>query len=247
MSTQVHLTIRQAASEPTVTVIVPLSLGEPQPDALLEALPPEFEVIMARGGTRATSMNHAAAAARGRHLWFVHADTGRDGAAGGSLQAALAREPAALHFFDIRFDGGLMMRLTDLGVRFRARRLGLPFGDQALCLPAESFARLGGFPEDVRYGEDHLLVWRAHREGVPVLPAGATVSTSARKYARHGWARTTRMHLWLTLRQAWPEWRAYRRALGDRRRRLACDEAVGDGREKPVPRKVAGRVRTGDA
>jgi hypothetical protein len=242
MTPAVELTIRLGAFAPLVTVIVPMGPSEPEPVALLARLPAGIEVILARGGSRASSMNRAAQAAGGRFLWFVHADTGLGPDAVRSLMKALERNPGALHFFDIRFDGGRMMRLTDLGVRFRSRRLGLPFGDQALCLPADAFAALGGYPEDASYGEDHLLVWRAHRAAVPVLPVGATVTTSARKYKRHGWGRTTLVHLWLTLRQAWPEWRACRRALSARRRGLARDEAVADGGEQAVGREIAGRV-----
>jgi GT2 family glycosyltransferase len=109
---------------------------------------------------------------------------------------------AALHYFDLRFDDRGLMRITELGVWFRSRILGIPFGDQALCLPAEAFRSLGGYDETVDQGEDHRLVRRARQAGLPLRPVGVAVFTSARKYRRQGWLRTTVRHLWLTARES---------------------------------------------
>jgi hypothetical protein len=70
-------------------------------------------------------------------------------------------------------------------------------------LPRTLFERLDGFDEHASYGEDHLLVWAAHHAGVPVVPVGASLRTSARRYRERGWLRTTLRHLLLTARQAW--------------------------------------------
>ena len=72
-------------------------------------------------------------------------------------------------------------------------------------LPAALFATLGGYDERVSNGEDHLLVWAAHRARNPVLPVGADLWTSADNYAHHGWLATTARHLGLTLVQALPQ------------------------------------------
>ena len=93
------------------------------------------------------------------------------------------------------------------GARLRSRLLRLPFGDQALCLDSALFRRLGGYPA-VERGEDHLLVWRAHRARVPVRPVGAAVTTSSRRYLAKGWAWTTVRHVGLTVTQALPEFLA---------------------------------------
>jgi hypothetical protein len=187
--------------EVAVTVIIPLAERDGEPGALLAMLPDIFEVILARGGTRASSMNHAATAASGQHLWFVHADTSLGTDAVSALMAALQDGRAAVRYFRLRFDGGPLMRFTERGVGFRSRVFGLPFGDQALCLPAATFHALGGYDELAAYGEDHLLVRSARRAGIPVLPVGATITTSARKYREHGWFRTTFRHLRLTVLQ----------------------------------------------
>lgn len=198
------------ASKPAFSVILPLAAEELVPEALIALLPPDMEVILARGGSRAESLNAGAAVATGDHLWFVHADTQLTPGAITALQAAAAQAPEALLFFDVGFDGPAIMGLNGAGVRLRSHLLRLPFGDQALCLDADLFHRLGGYPAVPR-GEDHLLVWRAHRAGVPVRPVGAHVTTSSRRYARSGWARTTATHLVLTVRQALPEFIAYLR------------------------------------
>ena len=96
------------------------------------------------------------------------------------------------------------------GANLRARWLGLPFGDQGLLLPRACFEALHGFDEQAAYGEDHLLVWAARRAGLPLRHIPAVLETSARKYARHGWLRTTWRHWRLTVAQAWPAWRAMR-------------------------------------
>ncbi len=211
MSDRIDLDIRPSAgpeTAPVLTMIVPLARLEAVPDRLLQSAPSGAEVILARGGTRAASMNRAALAARGAHLWFVHADTKVSTEAAAKLASQLASGPAALRYFDLAFDGGFAMRVTEFGVRVRSRVFGMPFGDQAFCLPATAFATLGGYDETAPYGEDHLLVWSARRQRLPVLPVGATVLTSARKYREHGWFRTTGKHLWLTAKQAWPEFLA---------------------------------------
>jgi GT2 family glycosyltransferase len=156
---------------------------------------------------RARQMNAGARATRGEWLWFLHADTGLDEpqAAVAALQAALRRDPGALGYFDLRFagDGPAATAVNALGARIRSHWLGLPFGDQGLFMARATFDRLGGFDESLRAAEDHALVWRARRAGVPLRAAGASLTTSARRYAEQGWARTTLRHLWLTAQQAW--------------------------------------------
>jgi hypothetical protein len=211
----VTLHLRPPASpepRPPVSVIIPLPADAPLPSTLIDRLPADFEIIVARGGTRASAMNTGAGRATGASLWFVHADTVLGSNAIDRVRTTAEARRDAIRYFDLRFDGGGLMRLTDLGVMFRSRILGLPFGDQALLLPTALFQRLGGYPEDAPYGEDHLLVWRAHQAEIPVRPIGAVVGTNALKYRVRGWLPMTLRHLSMTVRQAWPEWRAMRRA-----------------------------------
>ena len=156
---------------------------------------------------RAHQLNVAAQQASRPFLWFLHADSRVVPDALLALDRSLESYPSALHYFDLTFqaDGPGLVRFNALGARIRSRWLGLPFGDQGFCLSREVFQRLGGFDENVRYGEDHLLVWAARRNGVLLRPVDAAIATSARKYRDDGWWATTLVHSWRTWRQAAPE------------------------------------------
>ncbi len=229
-----------AASVPSairLSVIVPFAPDEVAGDTLLArlaVLPASCEVIVVCASAkpcrtppatqgadfreyltqpgRARQMNAGAAAARGQWLWFLHADSRLTDATLATLFAFLTNGKDALGYFDLRFDDGpRLARMNAWCANRRARWLGLPFGDQGLLLPAAWFDRLGRYDEIAAYGEDHLLVWRARAMGLPLKRLAAPLGTSARKYAAHGWWQTTRRHVWLTIAQAWPQWRALRR------------------------------------
>lgn len=156
---------------------------------------------------RARQMNAGAAATRAGLLWFLHADTRFDDPARAiaAVLASAAEHPGALGYLDLRFadDGPAATVVNAAGAWIRSRWLHMPFGDQGLFLARATFDRLGGFDESLPAAEDHALVWAARRAGVPLRAAGATITTSARRYAEHGWARTTWRHLRLTAAQAW--------------------------------------------
>ncbi|MFQ5346256.1 MAG: glycosyltransferase [Rhodothalassiaceae bacterium] len=197
----------------SLSVIIPARPGEPGLDALVAALedaPAVDEVLVCSEGSRARSLNAGAAQARGELLWFLHADSRLAPDTVTHLLTAAGRHPDALLFFDLAFldDASPFVRLNQWGGNLRARLLRLPFGDQGLACRRAVFARIRPYREDVPYGEDHLLVWQAHRARVPVRPVGAPLATSARTYAAHGWLRLTLSYQYRWLRQAAPEaWR----------------------------------------
>lgn len=222
----------------TLSVIVPLAPAESEWQPLLlqlAALPPGSEVIVVcvddvsrlpppawpaqlryltcrSAPGRARQQNLGASLASGDWLWFVHADSRLRADTLSALQEFMARGGAALGWFTLAFrrDGPRCTALNAVGANWRARWLGLPFGDQGLLLPRTYFETLHGFDEQAAYGEDHLLVWAARRAGLPLRHIPAVLETSARKYARYGWLRTTLRHWRLTAAQAWPAWRAMR-------------------------------------
>jgi len=171
-----------------------------------EQRPVYYEWIVAPRG-RALQMNCGAARARGTFLWFLHSDSRLTPHALDALCHSLATNPTALHYFDLDFlkDGPRWMLANSWGCWIRSQWLGMPFGDQGLCLPRNTFQQLAGYREDVRYGEDHLLVWLARRRGIRLRCTGQTIRTSARKYQQRGWFKTTVQHVVLTIRQAWPQ------------------------------------------
>ena len=223
----------------SLSVIVPLAPGESDWPPLLEqlaALPPASEVILVCADEvqrlapaawpahlhyvtcrsepgRARQQNLGARMASGEWLWFVHADSRLRANTLGALQDFMAQRGRALGWFTLAYrrDGPRCTALNAAGANWRARWLGLPFGDQGLLLPRACFEALHGFDEQAANGEDHLLVWAARRAGLPLRHIRAVLETSARKYAQHGWLRTTWQHWRLTFVQAWPAWRAMRK------------------------------------
>lgn len=152
---------------------------------------------------RAQQMNHAAARSEGTHLWFLHADSRVDAEGYGALVESLGRFPGRFHYFRLRFfDGGPLMRINEWGANIRSSWLGAPFGDQGFCLSRELFDRLGGYREDVRYGEDHLLVRGARRAGVGLCRVDRPIATSARRYRDEGWLRVVVSYQWKWITQA---------------------------------------------
>ena len=158
---------------------------------------------------RADQMNAGAKAAKGQFLWFLHADSKFAEDTLPRLLHGLQNHPASLLYFDLAFirDATPLMFLNAWGVRFRSRILKVPFGDQGFCLARDLFGKLGGFPDHLPYGEDHIFVWKARQYGVDVQAVGAKLYTSARKYKKHGWLKTTFLHQYLWIQQAWPEWK----------------------------------------
>ncbi|MFT6917308.1 MAG: hypothetical protein ACJAWL_003666 [Motiliproteus sp.] len=156
---------------------------------------------------RACQLNAGAHAAQGQHLWFLHVDSGLSPWVVSQLLAAISQRPEALHFFRLAFgpDGRGPMALNALGAHWRSDWLGVPFGDQGFCLSGTLFRQLGGYDETLSYGEDHLLLWKARRAGIPLDYCRAVITTSARKYRHRGWGALTLRYQWLWLKQAVPQ------------------------------------------
>jgi hypothetical protein len=77
-----------------------------------------------------------------------------------------------------------LMKGIEFLANFRARRLKLPYGDQALFLKKSTFEEIGGFPE-TSIAEDYYLVRRLTRRGrLGIVPAAAV--TSARRWQSRG-------------------------------------------------------------
>jgi len=174
------------------------------PAAVGERCGPRWHRLYSPAG-RSLQQNTGAAQADGDWLWFLHADAELAGETLPALARFIDVNAPALGYFDLRFlgDGPAWMRLNAAGVWLRSRWLKLPFGDQGLVLPRALFHAVGGFDPATDRGEDHQLVWRVRRAGIPLRAVGAPVYTSARRYAARGWATTTRGHLGETWRQAW--------------------------------------------
>ncbi len=173
-----------------------LSLG---PEMPVEP-PPQWQVLQGPFG-RGRQLNHAAWAATGSWLWFVHADSLPDPDAIASVSRFIqnpARRAGAgvLGYSKLKFDsdGPKLTRLNALGANLRSRWLNLPYGDQGYCIRKADFVALGGFRDDLVRGEDLDFLVRARAEGLSIQAMGGTVTTSARRYGLKGWLKTTIAH-----------------------------------------------------
>ena len=175
-----------------LSIIIPAAPDERAHEKLLADLAPlACEVIVSSETSRAKSLNAGAASARGRYLWFLHADSRVSAGNLEALKTALHQQGDALHYFDLVYAEGGLASLNALGANLRARLLDLPYGDQGLCLPKARFEAIGGYPENAAYGEDALFVRRARLSGVPLNRTASSLKTSARAYHEHGWLRLT--------------------------------------------------------
>lgn len=188
-------------------IILALPRGAKAPESVLLASRQNIR-YHAEGGGRAAQMNAAARQASGEYLWFLHADSRLDHVVITALLHQLTQFPDGLFYADLAFQGyaPTLMRINQAGVWLRSHFLGMPFGDQGFCIQRQLFNKIGGYDENLPYGEDHVFVWRARQSGIKLRPLKACITTSARKYQQHGWLKTTCQHVWLTWKQAWPEW-----------------------------------------
>jgi rSAM/selenodomain-associated transferase 2 len=145
-------------------------------------------LVVPRG--RAAQMNAGAAAARGRILLFLHADTLLPAGYADAVRGALDDPAVVAGAFRFRTDGsGAAMRIVEGLANFRSRVLRWPYGDQGLFMEKRVFGEMGGFPA-YPVMEDFELVRRLRRRGA-VVAVDAPALTSARRWRKLGVLRTT--------------------------------------------------------
>jgi rSAM/selenodomain-associated transferase 2/rSAM/selenodomain-associated transferase 1 len=202
----------KTAAQPYISIVVPSLNEEQRLAATLDgARSADAEIIVSDGGStdrtvavarahgarviegpmgRSAQQNRGAAAAEGRVLLFLHADT---------LLPANYVDHVFETLMDRRVVLGAFRFQTDLATpamhwiafwtQLRAAWLRLPYGDQGLFLRRRDFWAAGGFPQ-VPIAEDLYLVRRLAGRGRIAL-AAAPVVTSARRWREIGPLRTT--------------------------------------------------------
>jgi len=133
-------------------------------------------------------MNIGAQAARGRVLWFVHADTRVPEKAAPVIIESVAHA-AGWGRFDVRLSGDrLLLRLVERMMNWRSRFTGIATGDQGIFVTRELFERVGGFTA-MPLMEDIDLSRRLKREQRP-LCLRDTLTSSSRRWEQKGIVRT---------------------------------------------------------
>jgi rSAM/selenodomain-associated transferase 2 len=145
-------------------------------------------IITARRG-RAAQMNAGASRARGEVLLFLHADTRLPPEADTLIRAGLARSGRTWGRFDVKIDGPhALFPLIAAAMNARSRWTGIATGDQGIFVTRESFERARGYRE-IALMEDLALSASLKRFGPP-LCLRERVSTSGRRWEKHGVLRT---------------------------------------------------------
>ncbi|MFA6499744.1 MAG: TIGR04283 family arsenosugar biosynthesis glycosyltransferase [Desulfurivibrionaceae bacterium] len=180
-------TVAGLMGQPGVEVIVADGGSHDQTVALAAAA--GATVIDAPRG-RGRQQNAGARVAQGRVLLFLHADTLLAEGFAAHILEALARPGTVAGAFRFAIAAtGWRFRVLELCTNWRAAWFGLPYGDQALFLPAARFQAMGGFKE-LALLEDFDLVSRLRKMGRLALLASPAL-TSARRWQHLGIARTT--------------------------------------------------------
>ncbi|HYO63526.1 MAG TPA: TIGR04283 family arsenosugar biosynthesis glycosyltransferase [Pyrinomonadaceae bacterium] len=143
-------------------------------------------VLSARG--RGAQMHAGAQAARGRVLWFLHADTLAPADAAEQIEAALRDANVVGGNFRILFDGERRAARFLTWLYPQLRRLGLCYGDSGIFVRRDVYFQTGGFRAFPVF-EDLDLVRRLRRAG-RVAHVPSAVVTSSRRFEGRSFALT---------------------------------------------------------
>lgn len=208
-----------SVGKPWLSVVIPALNEASCLGVLLQFLAPyrDVQIVVADGGSsddtvevarsfgaktvscqkgRALQMNAGAAGAGGRALLFLHADTrpppGFDLLVRNALESGAA---GGAFSFSVDEDSPFLRFITGT-TNFRARRLGVVFGDQGIFIGADAFRQAGGFPEQAIM-EDYELVQALRKSGEFRILDEAVV-TSARRWKAVGAVRNSVVNVIIT-------------------------------------------------
>ncbi len=143
--------------------------------------------VIASPRGRGIQLKTGGEAAQGDWLLFLHADTSLQSGWTQEAAAFMAtpenREKAAAFRFALD-DPSPQARRVERLADWRARRLGLPYGDQGLLISRAFYQSLGGF-KPLPLMEDVEIVRRIGRRRLAFLEVRAV--TSPERYLRGGW------------------------------------------------------------
>lgn len=173
--------------------------GGSEDDTLAIAEAAGCDVVKAPRG-RAKQLRAGVAAAKGKWLLFLHADTalGADwiGETERFINSPLSRKKAAA--YKLAFDDeSAEARRVVFWARLRAQVMKLPYGDQGLLISRFFYDGLGGYP-DIPLMEDVEIMRRIGPQRLVLFETEAV--TSAEKYRRDGYDKRAWRNLGLMAR-----------------------------------------------
>jgi len=159
-------------------------------DGTLERLQDlECQLINSKPG-RAVQMNTGAQASQAEAIVFLHADNWLVDEACDQVRSALRNPDNQFGAFKQRIDNSRrIFRWIESGNQWRAKRMGLIYGDQAMFIRRSRFVELGGFPE-IPLMEDFEFSRSLSRSTKPVILQGPTY-VGARRWEKVGPVRQT--------------------------------------------------------
>ncbi len=147
---------------------------------------------------RGRQMNVGAAQAMREVLLFLHADTLLPPSAPALISEAIDNG-ACWGRFDVRIEGSISgLGMVAFMMNWRSRLTGIATGDQAIFVTREAFRRRGGFPV-IPLMEDIVFSGWMRQESPPACLT-EKVTTSGRRWEKHGLLRTILMMWWLRIR-----------------------------------------------
>lgn len=192
-STPLAALLSQLPSRPGLQIIVS-SMGptDSTHDFIREGRPDIVWIDGAPG--RGVQFNAGAAQARGRWLWFVHADSHLPEGWFEIFETLDRRGDVVGGAFAFRLDTRVWQaRWLEWAVAARVRLFGLPYGDQGIFVRRAVFQSIQGF-RPIPLMEDVEFVRRLKRQGRMVHLSQGMV-TSARRWEQRGWLRQSLSNL----------------------------------------------------
>jgi rSAM/selenodomain-associated transferase 2 len=142
---------------------------------------------------RARQMNAGAAAATGDLLWFLHVDSRLPDGAVAAIEEAMGEREVAGGCFRLRIpERHLVYRWNDVVGNLGVDLFGMACGDHGIFVRRTVFEAVGGYPE-VTLLEDLEFYRRARAYG-RMRQLAPAITTSARRWQRHGLYRTTAVY-----------------------------------------------------